>query len=392
MTRDLAAELGTAERDDVEWKRDAEDRDLLRKAICALANDLPRRGTGHLIVGVDKNGAPTGLPVTDQLILQVVGFRDEARILPRPVVTVEKAAFRGVEVVHVTVEPSAFPPVRFDNVVWVRVGSSTRKAHAAEEVVLTEKRRAGDLPFDQQPVPGSGLPDLDVELFRSTYLPAAVDATVLSENERPLQAQLASLRLLDPASEEATVVGLMLVGFDPTSWIPGIYAQFVRYDGSDPSDNVLDHEELRGNLIAQLDALGRLLTVNIRTAIEPAGALRQGDRPDYPLSALRELLLNAVMHRTYEVSNAPVRILWFDDRVEITSPGGPFGVVSRENFSSRNDYRNPALAAALKHLGFVNRFGRGISLVRDALEKNGNPPAEFAIEDTYWGVTVRSAR
>ncbi|MGH9023691.1 MAG: ATP-binding protein, partial [Acidimicrobiia bacterium] len=316
----------------------------------------------------------------------------EARILPRPVITVEKAVFLGVEVVHVRVEPSALPPVRFDNVVWVRVGTSSRKAHAAEEVLLTEKRRGGDLPFDQQPVPGTGLVDLDVELFRSTYLPAAIDATVLAENQRPLPAQLASLRLLDPVSQEATVVGLMLVGFDPTSWVPGAYAQFVRYDGSDPSDNVVDHEELRGNLVAQLDALGRLLTVNIRTAIEAAGPLRQGDRPDYPLPALRELLLNAVMHRTYEASNAPVRILWFEDRVEITSPGGPFGVVSRENFGTRNDYRNPALAAALKHLGFVNRFGRGISLVRETLEANGNPAAEFAIEDTYWGVTVRSAR
>ncbi|MGH9023321.1 MAG: AlbA family DNA-binding domain-containing protein, partial [Acidimicrobiia bacterium] len=202
MTRDLAAELGTAERDDVEWKRDAEDRDLLRKAICALANDLPRRGTGHLIVGVDKDGQPTGLPVTDQLILQLVGFRDEARILPRPVITVEKAVFLGVEVVHVTVEPSAFPPVRFDNVVWVRVGTSSRKAHAAEEVLLTEKRRGGDLPFDQHPVPGTGLVDLDLELFRSTYLPAAIDAAVLAENQRPLPAQLASLRLLDPVSQE----------------------------------------------------------------------------------------------------------------------------------------------------------------------------------------------
>lgn len=389
---DIGAHLGTEESDTVEWKRDAEDRDVLRKAVCALANDLPRRGLGHLLVGIDKDGAPTGLSIDDQLILRVVEFRDDGRILPRPVITVEKVVYAGVDVLHVTVEPSAFPPVRFDNVVWVRVGSSTRKAHAAEELLLSEKRRSGDLPFDQQPVPGAGTADLDIELFRSSYLPAAVDVEVLAANERPLSTQLASLRLLEPQSEEATVLGLLLVGFDPTAWIPGAYAQFVRYDGVDPSDNVLDHEELRGNLIAQLDALGRLLAVNIRTAIEPAEGLRQGDRPDYPLSAMRELVLNAIIHRTYEGSNAPVRILWFDDKVEITSPGGPFGVVSRDNFDSRNDYRNPALAAALKHLGFVNRFGRGISLVRNALDKNGNPPAEFSIEDTYWGVTVGRAQ
>lgn len=57
---DLADELGRAERDDVEWKRDAQDRDGLRKAVCALANDLPERGRGHLLIGVDNDGTQRG--------------------------------------------------------------------------------------------------------------------------------------------------------------------------------------------------------------------------------------------------------------------------------------------------------------------------------------------
>ncbi|MGH8904401.1 MAG: ATP-binding protein, partial [Egibacteraceae bacterium] len=57
---------------------------------------------------------------------------------------------------------------------------------------------------------------------------------------------------------------------------------------------------------------------------------------------------------------------------------------------TRNDYRNPGLAAAMKQLGYVNRFGRGIGLAQRLLERNGNPRAEFEVEDTYWGVTVRT--
>ena len=64
-------------------------------------------------------------------------------------------------------------------------------------------------------------------------------------------------------------------------------------------------------------------------------------------------------------------------------------MVTRDTFAERNDYRNPALAAAMKTLGYVNRFGRGITLVRVALEQNGNPPADFQVEDTYWSVTVK---
>lgn len=388
---DLAEDLGHQERDDVEWKRDAEDRDLLRKAVCALANDLPERGRGHLLVGVQNDGAPTGLTVDDELILRVTNIRDEARVLPRPVMVVERATFAAADCVHVIVDAARMRPVRFDGVVWVRVGTSTRRASREEEILLAERSRAGDLTFDQRPVGGTWSADLDVELFRSAYLPAAVDADVLAENDRTVEQQLSSLGLLDPTSAEARVLGLLLVGFDASASVPGAYIQFVRYDGADQAANVVDQEELRGNLIGALDTLARILTANVRTAVREVGGLRQEDQPDYPLNALRELVLNAITHRDYEHFNAPVRVLWFDDRVEITSPGGPYGVVTKDTFDQRNDYRNPALAAAMKALGYVNRFGRGITLVRATLQQNGNPPPEFEVEDTYWSVTVRRA-
>ncbi len=392
ISRDLATHLGQEERDDLEFKANGDDRDLLRKAVCALANDLPRKGGGNLLVGVDKHGRPTGLTVDDDLLLKIVNLRDEGKVLPRPVLAVEKGIYAGENCVHVHVSASPFPPVAVDGTVYVRVGPSSRRASREEELRLSERRLATDLPFDQRPVVGSSIRDLDVELFRSTYLTAAVSAEVLAENDRPTEQHLSSLRLVTPDTYTPTALGLLTIGFDPSNWIPGAYMQFVRYEGEDPSSPVLDHEEVRSNALSQLDALSRLLPANLRTPIRDIGGFRQEDAPDYPLAALRELVLNAVVHRTYETSNAPTRILWFDDRVEITSPGGPYGAVTKGNFMSRNDYRNPALAAAMKQLGYVNRFGRGIGLVQRQLERNGNPPAAFAIEDTYWGVTVWSAR
>src|SRR5438445_13879657 len=74
----------------------------------------------------------------------------------------------------------------------------------------------------------------------------------------------------------------------------------------------------------------------------------------YPRVALQQLTRNAVMHRAYEGSNAPVRVSWFDDRIEISNPGGPYGAVTTENFGwpGVTDYRNPHLAEAMKVLGF----------------------------------------
>jgi len=112
---------------------------------------------------------------------------------------------------------------------------------------------------------------------------------------------------------------------------------------------------------------------------------------DYPLSALQQLTRNAVMHRTYEVTNAPVRVFWFNDRIEIISPGGPFGEVTAENFGRPGitDYRNRNLADAMKVYGLVQRFGVGISIAQKELATNGNPPALFEIQPTVVLCTVR---
>jgi ATP-dependent DNA helicase RecG len=101
---------------------------------------------------------------------------------------------------------------------------------------------------------------------------------------------------------------------------------------------------------------------------------------NYPEWALRELLMNAVMHRNYE-SNTPVRFYVFSDHIEIQSPGGLYGEATPANFPMRNSYRNPIIAEAMKSLGFVNRFGYGVQRAQALLKENGNPPAEFVFED-----------
>ncbi len=80
---------------------------------------------------------------------------------------------------------------------------------------------------------------------------------------------------------------------------------------------------------------------------------------NYPEVAVREILLNAVLHRDYQ-SHTPVRFYWFSDRIEIQSPGGLYGEVTKDSLTRRNSYRNPVIAEAMKSLGYVNRFGYGI--------------------------------
>jgi ATP-dependent DNA helicase RecG len=277
--------------------------------------------------------------------------------------------------------------MRFDGTVYVRVGPSSRRATAGEEHQLVERRQRIDLPFDQRAVPEASVDDLDLDLFRSTYLPSAVSPAVLEENGRSEVHQLQSLRFLTPEGVP-TVAGVVVLGLDPTAYLSGAYVQFARYDGSDADAPVLDQDELRGNLVNQLTDLNSRIPANIRHALTSDG-FREEEIPDYPLQALREAIVNALVHRSYE-SRSPVRILWFSDRVEILNPGGPFGAVTTQNFETSTDYRNPTLAEAAKNLGYMNRFGRGIARIRLALARNGNAPPTFDIEGTYWSVTIRS--
>ncbi|MFF0425545.1 ATP-binding protein [Streptomyces sp. NPDC004520] len=393
---DLAEALGTQESAWLEFKRspkrEGKRGDAIGNAVCAMANDLCGRGGGDILVGVDDKGMPVDdVDVSDQALLQLTEIRDSGLILDRPSLTVERAVYRGKPVVRLHVAASATPPVRFDGVIWVRPGPTTRKANREDERVLTERRRAKDLPFDTRPLALTRVEDLDLDVFRHSYLPSMVAPDVIEENGRPVELQLSSLHLTtpDPAGTPTTL-GVLAVGLDPTSHVPGAYVQFVRYQGTDLDAPIADEQELRQNLVGLSARLEPLLRSNLRTRLVEDG-FRETPRPDYPLEALRELCMNALMHRNYETSYAPTRIVWFDDRIEITNPGGPFGQVRDDNFDRVTDYRNPSLAAAMKGLGYVNRFGRGIGRVRRALEDNGNPPAEFQVDDSSWVVVIRRA-
>jgi ATP-dependent DNA helicase RecG len=283
-----------------------------------------------------------------------------------------------------TVLPSRVPPVRFKGQVWIRVGPRRAIASAEEEHRLTERRRSFDLPYDARPLPSASLDALDDVLFLREYLPAAVDADVLAQNGRTIEERLSSLRLAT-ADGVPTAAGLILLAEDPTAWVPGAYVQFLRVEGTDLAYPIRSEKRLDGALIDVLRQLDELLRLNISSRVDITGSDREERTSDYPLAALQQLVRNAVMHRDYEMSAAPVRITWYDDRVEITSPGGPYGVVTTENFGTPGltDYRNPTLAEAMRSLGYVQRFGAGLPIARRQLERNGNPPLDIQANPTY---------
>lgn len=365
-----------------------------RQAVCAFANDLPNHGQpGVLFIGAKDDGSSSNLAVTDRLLQTLSDMKTDGKILPPPTFTVQQRSLKGASMAVVAVWPADAPPVRYQGRVWIRIGPRRGLASAQDERILNEKRRWRDRTFDTHPIEGCPLEELNRVAFEHEYLPQAIAADVLAANERSYEERLASTGMLASVDDPTpTVIGVLALGKSPRTWIPCAYIQFLRIRGTQWGDPVADEQEIDGSLDLVLRRIDEKIKATLTVAVDfTSGTATEIRTTPYPLSALQQLIRNAVMHRTYENTNAPVRVYWFDDRIEISNPGGPYGIVTAENFGRPgvSDYRNPTVAAVLKTLGFVQRFGFGIAEARRALAANGNPELQFQVEPTVVLVVVR---
>ena len=383
--------LTDIESDRVERKASGKRIEEICEAICSFANDLPNhRVPGVLFIGAQNDGSCANLPITDPLLVMLADLRSNGNIYPFPSMVVQKRILNDCDMAVIIVHPSDLPPVKYKGITCIRVGPRRATATADEELRLIEKRRYNtSTPHDMHSIESSSIEDLDLELLKE-YLLSAIPSDVLEQNTRSDKQQLNSLRFLTPEGL-STVSGILILGKHPREFIPGAYVQFLRIEGTTITDPIKDQKELHGPIAHLLRDLDQVLKINISVSSDVRVEDIETPRADYPIVALQQLIRNAVMHRTYESTNSPVRVFWFSDRIEIHSPGGPFGSVTKYNFAQPGnvDYRNPNIAEAMKNLGYVQRFGLGIPLAIDELKKNGNPRPDFIVEATNILAIVR---
>jgi ATP-dependent DNA helicase RecG len=169
--------------------------DKVRETVGAFANDLPdHRRDGIVFIGAKDDGSPSGLAITDELLLQIADIKTDGNIVPPPTLSVTKHVLRFAEIVVISVQPADSPPVRYEGRIHIRIGSRRGIASAQDERILNEKRRHRDRPFDVQPVPSAVLADLDRRLFEESYLPSAFASDILALNDRSYEQRLAARR------------------------------------------------------------------------------------------------------------------------------------------------------------------------------------------------------
>ena len=365
--------------------------DKFQEAICAFANDMPGSGKkGYLLIGVYDDGKISGMKVDDALMKRISGIRSDGNILPLPVMTTEKVQTDEGDVLVVEVTPSFDTPVRYRGRTFIRIGPRRDIASAEEERILAERCAASLPTYDTRPCREATIDDIDTDTIIKEYLPKAIDAETLATEKRPLKEQLASLRLFNMQWDCPTYAALIMFGKNPRYFMPGAYIQFVRFKGETNGGEILNERRFEGCLYKILPQLENFIRDGIVTKRPvPISILREKDVQNYPYKVLRELMMNAVMHRDYQ-ANMPTRLYQYDHHIEIMNPGGLYGQARPENFPHVNDYRNSVVAEMMKNLNYVNMFNHGVSEVQDLLKENQSPTAEFNVNlVTAFSVIVR---
>ncbi|MDE6536289.1 MAG: putative DNA binding domain-containing protein [Muribaculaceae bacterium] len=371
--------LNDLESDRVERTISTDKMDKFGEAICSFSNDLPDyQKPGYLIIGADdKTGKVMPVKITDALLKNLASIRTEGNVQPQPSMIVEKVELDEGPVVVVEVPPAHFPPVKYKGKICVRIGPRRGFANEDDERRLYEKRASHVQTFDAMPCLGSSLEDLDVRLFRQQYLPMAYPEEILENDKRDVILQLQSLGFYDMKHDCPTYAGILMFGRNLERRLPGAYVQYVRFDGDGRGAEIASDYKFSGNLMTILSQLDTFVSTTIaKKRPVPVSALREENLVDYPSWAIRELLMNAICHRDYE-SNGPIQFYQYVNRIEILNPGGLYGKANPRNFPLVNDYRNGVLAEAMKVIGFVNRFSRGVQRVQEELKANGNEAADF---------------
>jgi ATP-dependent DNA helicase RecG len=195
--------------------------------------------------------------------------------------------------------------------------------------------------------------------------------------------------LSEHSSLHPTYAALLLFGKHPQRWLPNATILAARFSGRTITDHFIK-QEIRGSLPEQLQQAEAFIRDNLSTQVRLVGLVHQ-ETFQYPLEALRELLVNAVAHRDYNLQGDNIHVYMFADRIEIHSPGGLPGPMTLDNLLEARFSRNPVIMQALADLGYVERLGYGLNRVVEVMRRNGLRPPRFEESAGMFRVTLQGA-
>jgi ATP-dependent DNA helicase RecG len=373
---DLKQLLSQNQNDNLAFAPDSLSVTELTETLAAFANGAG----GYLIMGVTQTGKPKGLSDPDAALdraLEAALSCDPPLIIPLPaLVQLKQVTLLVVEV------PAGLPHV-------YQVGQRYPIRAGAENAVLSTRQlrrlmlARGQTNFDRLIAAEAQLQDLDWPKVEQ-YLANTIG--LMAESPEDALVKRACLARDDHGELRPTQAGILLFGRDPHRFLPAAEIIVVRYGGLQMSDEFV-REDISGALPDQIRRAEAFVINNIERTYQLDGLARR-ERPAFPLDAVREIIVNAVAHRAYDIAGDSIRLLIFADRLECYSPGRLPGHITVENILDERFSRNPAVVQVLSDLGFIERLGYGIDRIMRRMVEEGLPPPHFEETEAGFRVTL----
>ncbi len=359
----------------------------VQHVLCAFANDFAEVGGGWLVIGVTDDKSVVGVPDADEFQRLVASHARECE--PPVHVEVHVLSIEGRSVVVVTMQRSPARPHFASGACYVRVGSMTRPATSGEIEELF-RRRHRSVPTEDEPVLSARPEDLDWDAFER-FLRARPASAMRNGHSGQEVAQATGWLVQGPQGQvHPTVSALLLFGHEPQRFLPQNGIDFARFMGEGRDADVTDRQTFEGQIGDCVQrCLQKVIDLSLRGYdFESMRPLRR-NLEEYPLLVVREALANAIVHRDYARRTSKVTVWMFDDRIEVQSPGGLFGKVTRENFGRTTDYRNRRLAEAFYlSARLTEMIGRGVPFMYKTMESNGSAPPRFEFDPQFVQVVL----
>lgn len=372
----------------LEFKRELPSPEKLAIEVLSLANT---KG-GKIVVGYDQKANQfKNTPASQQEEERIANILSD-HCSPRPhyhisyetIVDAEgEPTLLIIDVPEGEGKPYSLKTKSIEDGTYVRIGSTSRKATRLEIARLI--REGQNLSYDREVLSANF--DLDPELLAQfSKLRHEFHGAPLETINQNLLKDLG----LVSSNGIPTVAGLLLFGKNPQK-VPALedsYIKLARFKGLEKGF-FIDRQEVSGSLTAQLEEAKKFIIRNIKmkgTVVD----LKREDVLEYPEPIIREVLVNALVHRDYSVQGSSIMVAVYDDRIEVTSPGGLEAGVSAENIQYRQYSRNPIIAKRMYDMGYFDSWGQGIDKIIKWSADTGAKAPEFIDEHDQFTIKVYS--
>lgn len=362
---------------EVEFKQSFHSVQEIARIISAFANTQG----GLLFLGLKDKGSIEGIKENIDIVQQKIS-QSNAIIHPAPLINVKVHTLDHRKIILIAVhkaDSSVFHSV--EGVIYVRLASTIQKLEGQSIVEFLRNRQI--LLFEESLEFSASLKDIDENKVKE-YLNQRKQTDYLQNHS--LQDFFTSKKLVS-FQPDVTLKNAALLFFakEPQSFFPYSLIKLVRFDGIEPI-KVLAYEEAKGNLPQIIDH-----AVNFMRRFIPKEFVitetKRKEIPFLPDDAVREAIINAVAHRDYFNKNE-IQLSIFDDRIEITNPGGLPEGMSVDLLGSLSIQRNPKIYQLLKDYAYMEGIGSGISKIRRLLKENKLADPEFTITKDFFRLVL----